>query len=193
VKDRFVMLVICGMVLLLWTGTSVTSLAGVATRGLRAIEPHMHLPSRMQASKSLGPATVEHVIAGDQIRLTDGRVVHLAQIDVPGRGQCGSGAATRSLARMLPPGSPVELQSEPAAASPDAQDRTVAYVVITRAGRAINLSMALVEAGFAAPALPAGQSGQYDPQLLRTAQRSRSAKRGLWSACKGIATRAAAQ
>lgn len=182
-KDRLVIVCIVVMGLLLWTGTSVTSLAGIAGRAVRAIQPHVHLPNSLRPSKSLGTATVERVSSGDQLRLTDGRTVRLAQIDTPDSGQCGAAAAKNRLARLLPPGSPIELQSEPANAARDAQGRTLAYVVVTRAGSAINLNLALVRAGLAQPLWESGNKGVYAAQLTRTAQRASAAGAGVWGAC----------
>ena len=80
-------------------------------------------------------ARVARVIDGDTIVLTDGAHVRLLQIDTPepGTSECYSRAAGRDLRRMLPVGSVVTLETDPALDQVDRYGRLLRYV--HRAGR----------------------------------------------------------
>ncbi len=126
-------------------------------------------------------ARVARVIDGDTIVLTDGAHVRLLQIDTPepGTSECYSRAAGRDLRRMLPVGSVVTLETDPALDQVDRYGRLLRYV--HRAGR--NLNLALVRDGSATVWFFDGDRGQYASALLTAAQSARRARRGLWGAC----------
>jgi micrococcal nuclease len=135
-------------------------------------------PSRAQTPEV---AIVASVRDGDTLRLRDGRVVRLLQIDAPelGSGQCYSLAARAALLRLTPSKSAVALQSDPALDETDRFGRLLRYV--SRFG--INVNLELVRRGAAAPYFQRGERGMYADALMQAARRAKSAKRGLWRAC----------
>jgi micrococcal nuclease len=124
--------------------------------------------------------TVASVHDGDTLRLTDGRRVRVVQIDAPELGpDCFGEQARRALARLVPPGTRVALDRDPALDSTDRYGRLLRYVSV--GGRDVGLD--LVAAGAAEPYFFHGKRGRHADQLLRAAKRARAAKRGLWAAC----------
>ena len=126
-------------------------------------------------------ARVERVIDGDTIVLVGGARVRLLQIDTPepGTTECYSRAAGRDLRRMLPAGTVVTLEADPALDRVDRYGRLLRYV--HHAGR--NLNLALVRDGSATVWFYDGERGRYATALLTAARIARSARRGLWGAC----------
>ena len=115
-----------------------------------------------------GAPTVVRVVDGDTLQVrTDAavRTVHLAGVDAPERGACGSVEAGRALARLLPRGARVRLQRD--AAAPGAR-----YVY--RRGRLVNA--ALLRDGVAKP----GDTGglREAPGTARRGTRGRAAAAG---------------
>ena len=131
------------------------------------------------------PAQVAGVVAsitdGDTLRLTSGARVRLLQIDTPelGTGECYSRAARTALLQRVPVGSRVALEADPALDRVDRFGRLLRYV---HRG-SMNVNLALVRAGAAAPYFFAGDRGRYASTLLAEAKRAQAAKRGLWRAC----------
>ena len=132
-------------------------------------------------ARPIAVARVARVIDGDTIVLTDGAHVRLLQIDTPepGTSECYSRAAGRDLRRLLPVGSIVTLEIDPALDQVDRYGRLLRYV--HRAGH--NLNLALVRDGSATVWFFDGDRGQYASALLTAAQSARHARRGLWGAC----------
>jgi micrococcal nuclease len=126
-------------------------------------------------------ARVARVIDGDTIVLANGAHVRLLQIDTPepGTSECYSRAAGRDLRRMLPVGSVVTLEADPALDRVDRYGRLLRYV--HRGGS--NLNLALVRDGSATVWFFDGDRGRYASALLAAAQSARHARRGLWGAC----------
>jgi micrococcal nuclease len=126
-------------------------------------------------------ARVARVIDGDTIVLANGAHVRLLQIDTPepGTSECYSRAAGRDLRRMLPVGSVVTLEADPALDRVDRYGRLLRYV--HRGGS--NLNLALVHDGSATVWFFDGDRGRYASALLAAAQSARHARRGLWGAC----------
>jgi micrococcal nuclease len=126
-------------------------------------------------------ARVARVIDGDTIVLANGAHVRLLQIDTPepGTSECYSRAAGRDLRRMLPVGSVVTLEADPALDRVDRYGRLLRYV--HRGGS--NLNLALVHDGSATVWFFDGDRGRYASALLAAAQAARHARRGLWGAC----------
>jgi micrococcal nuclease len=126
-------------------------------------------------------ARVARVIDGDTIVLTDGAHVRLLQIDTPepGTAECYSRAAGRDLRRMLPVGSVVTLETDPALDRVDRYGRLLRYVYRGTS----NLNLALVRDGSATVWFFDGDQGRYASALLAAARTAREARRGLWGAC----------
>ena len=82
---------------------------------------------------------------------------------------------------MLPPGTRVRLQPEPATDRVDGYGRLLRYVVRARDG--LNVNVRLVAVGAAAPYFYNHQRGRYANLLERLAKRARARKLGLWRAC----------
>jgi endonuclease YncB( thermonuclease family) len=131
------------------------------------------------------PATVARVLDGDTIVLADGRHVRLVQLDAPetDENECYAQEAKRTLRRLLPPGTHVSIETDPALDKHDIYGRTLAYV--QRNGTNINLE--LVRAGAASPYFFHGDRGRYALDFHRAAEQARQRRRGLWGACPGTA------
>lgn len=125
-------------------------------------------------------ATVEWVLDGDSLRLTDGRVVRLVQIDAPeARTDCFGREATRALVRQVRRGTQVTLERDAALDDLDAYDRLLRYVLVE--GRNVNLS--LVAEGAAVPYFFRNDRGRYAGELLTAARAARADGVGLWGVC----------
>lgn len=123
---------------------------------------------------------VERIADGDTLHLTDGRRVRLVQIDAPEpRSECWGREAAGELAALAPPGSEVGLARDPALDDRDRFGRLLRYVIA--AGLDVNL--ALVERGAAAPYFFRGDRGRHADELLDAAKAAEAANRGLWGAC----------
>jgi micrococcal nuclease len=128
-------------------------------------------------------ATVDRVLDGDTIVLRDGRHVRLVQLDAPeiDEHECYAQAATAALARLLPPGTRVEIETDALLDKVDRFGRTLAYV--RKDGDNVNLE--LVRVGAAAPWFFHGDRGRYAGEFLAAARAAEEHHRGLWSACPG--------
>jgi micrococcal nuclease len=125
-------------------------------------------------------AVVERVVDGDTISLVDGTRVRLVQIDTPEKGrECYGNEASELTRRLLPPGTKVRIEQDPALDQVDRYDRQLAYV--WKADEDINLT--LVEDGAAGVWFFDGDRGRYARQLLRAAEQARADQKGLWGAC----------
>ena len=126
-------------------------------------------------------ATVDRVLDGDTIVLRDGRHVRLVQLDAPetDENECYAQAAKATLARFLPPGAHVEIETDALLDKMDRFGRTLAYVWKNGA----NINLELVRAGAAAPWFFHGDRGRYASDFLAAAREARRRHRGLWSAC----------
>jgi endonuclease YncB( thermonuclease family) len=128
-------------------------------------------------------ANVAQVLDGDTIVLEDGRHVRLVQLDAPEthEGECYAQTAKRVLERLLPRGTAVRIETDPALDTVDRYGRTLAYV--ERNGT--NMNLELVRAGAASPYFFHGDRGRYATQLLQAAGKAEHESRGLWGACPG--------
>jgi micrococcal nuclease len=126
-------------------------------------------------------ATVKRVLDGDTIVLRDGRHVRLVQLDAPetDENECFAWAAKAVLARLLPPGAHVEIETDVLLDKVDRFGRTLAYVWTD----GTNVNLELVRAGAAAPWFFHGDKGRYAADFLAAAREARERNRGLWSAC----------
>ena len=130
------------------------------------------------------PARVAHVTDGDTIALAGGERVRLVQIDTPevyAGTECYGPQASAALRRLLPVGTEVRLVADPALDKVDRYDRLLRYVVRVRDG--LNVNVALVRAGAAAPYFYDGDRGRYASLLTKLALRARARHLGLWGAC----------
>ncbi len=135
------------------------------------------------AVAAAAPVTVAEVVAGDTVRLGDGRIVRLAGIEAPrlplgappgtpwpladaAKSVLESLLAGATVTVLAPPGAEVDRYGRPHASLRLADGRDVA--------------MALVGAGLARVRWGPGEAG-CAPKLLATEGPARAAKRGLWA------------
>ena len=128
---------------------------------------------------------VAEVADGDTLRLANGDVVRLVQIDAPerGDGECYATESRRSLASLVR-GQNVRLVVDPAVhvADEDKADRfgrLLRYVFVGE----LNVNVELVRRGAAAPWFFAGVRGRYATALVDAALAARERDVGLWHAC----------
>jgi endonuclease YncB( thermonuclease family) len=128
-----------------------------------------------------GDATVRAVIDGDTIVLTDARHVRLVQLDAPetDEGECYAWPAKRALERLIPAGTDIRLETDPALDQEDEFGRVLAYVHTN--GKNVNLE--LVRRGAASPWFYEGDRGRYAPEFLAAARAAKNKRRGLWRQC----------
>ncbi len=126
-------------------------------------------------------ATVAEVVDGDTLRLDDGRVVRLVQIDAPEPRdrECYGADATAALLELAPEGTEVTLVRDGVLDGVDRFDRLLRYVFVG----ARNLNLELVREGAAAPYFFDGDRGRYADRLLDAAEEARDEGAGLWGAC----------
>ncbi len=126
-------------------------------------------------------ATVAEVVDGDTLRLDDGRVVRLVQIDAPEPRdrECYGADATAALLELAPGGTEVTLVRDGVLDGVDRFDRLLRYVFVG----ARNLNLELVREGAAAPYFFDGDRGRYADRLLHAAEEARDEGAGLWGAC----------
>jgi micrococcal nuclease len=126
-------------------------------------------------------ATVERIIDGDTLVLRGGARVRLVQIDAPeAGGECYAAASTRELGRLAPPGRRVVLETDRRLDTVDRYERLLRYIHVGRT----NLNVELVRRGAATPWFYDGDRGRYASELLGAVRSARSARRGLWGACR---------
>lgn len=125
---------------------------------------------------------VQSVIDGDTVVLTDGRHVRLVQIDSPEVypvAECYGAAARSALRRLLPPGTTVRFDADPALDRVDRYGRPLGYLF----KGALNVNLELVRQGAATVYFYAHDRGRYADALLRAGTSARASRRGLWGAC----------
>jgi endonuclease YncB( thermonuclease family) len=127
--------------------------------------------------------TVERIVDGDTLVLTDERRVRLVQIDAPEDqdGECYAAEATEALEELVPAGTAAELEADPALDDVDRFGRLLRYVLRDEA----NANLELVRRGAAAPWFFDGDRGRYADELLDAAEAAQETARGLWGACPG--------
>jgi micrococcal nuclease len=125
-------------------------------------------------------AVVERVIDGDTIALVDGQRVRLVQIDTPEKGsECYGDASSAVTRRLLPPGTEIRIEQDPALDQVDRFGRKLAYV--WKGDEDVNVT--LVREGAAGVWFYGGRHGRHSGELLRAAERARAQEKGLWGAC----------
>jgi endonuclease YncB( thermonuclease family) len=110
---------------------------------------------------------VVSIADGDTLTVGGRTRVRLVQIDTP--------------ERLTPIGSTVTLEADPRLDQVDRYGRLLRYV---RRGT-LNVNIALVRAGAAAPYFYGGDRGRYSGRLLAEARQAKASRRGLWGACPG--------
>ena len=126
-------------------------------------------------------ATVERIVDGDTLVLRGGARVRLVQIDAPeAGGECYAAASARELARLAPPGAGVVLEADPPLDRVDRYGRLLRYIHTNR----VNVNIELVRRGAATPWFYGGERGRYAGALLGATSAARSARRGMWGACR---------
>ncbi len=149
---------------------------------IAALVAGLVLPALVGAART--QTTVTEVIDGDTIAVSGGPRVRFVQIDTPelGSGECYSRRAAKDLRRLIPVGTPVELQADARLDRVDRYGRLLRYVF--RGGTNVNLE--LVAQGDATVWFYGGARGRYADALLAAAARARREQRGLWGACSTV-------
>jgi micrococcal nuclease len=125
-------------------------------------------------------AVVARVIDGDTIELADGRRVRLVQIDTPEkRKECYGDEASELTRKLLPSGTHVRIEQDPALDQVDRFNRKLAYV--WKGDEDVNVT--LVREGAAGVWFYGGRRGRHSGELLRAVERARAQEKGLWGAC----------
>ena len=140
-------------------------------------------PAPPPASAKRASAVVGRVIDGDTIELKNGKHVRLVQIDSPelGDDECFAQKSTTILSAILPAGTRVKLEADPALDNEDGSGRLLRYV---HKGKK-NVNIVLVRRGAATVWLYEGDRGAYAKRLLKRSEEAMNASRGLWGACPG--------
>jgi endonuclease YncB( thermonuclease family) len=130
-----------------------------------------------------GAQTVERVVDGDTIQLTNGDSVRLVQIDTPelDSGECYAQQARTALLRLVPEGSAVRLERDPRLDDVDRFGRLLRYIRF----RGTNINLEVVRRGAAAPYFYRGDRGRFADQFLMAARAAKRHHRGLWGSCPG--------
>ena len=147
---------------------------------------------------------VASTMAGHVTRVVDGDTIHvsvrgfdttvrLIGIDTPETKdpgapvQCFGPAASERTERILPPGEPVRLVTDPTQDTRDRYGRLLAYVYRPgRHGATGSVNYALVATGYAKAYVYGGAPFEYSRPFLRAQSRARSGARGLWGPpCRG--------
>jgi micrococcal nuclease len=155
------------------TGASFLAAAGMLALALSPL-------TTAEALRSEGPVAVAEVLAGDLVRLSDGRAVRLAGIRVPAADAGQPGAerfaeqARAELIRLLD-GQTVRLA--PADAGHDRYGRLVAQI---ERSDGLWLQGALLEQGLAQVQTRPGEAARA-AEMLVLEQAARAAGRGLWA------------
>src|SRR6188768_4055342 len=146
------------------------ALAALAVVGVALVAAHLS-----GAAPVVEGGVVASVFDGDTLALTDGRRVRLLQIDTPelGTGECYSRAARTALVALVPLGSRISLEADPALDRTDRYGRLLRYV---RRG-AVNVNLELVRRGAAAPYFYGSDEGRYSASLLAAARGAKAARR----------------
>jgi micrococcal nuclease len=138
-----------------------------------------------------GGARVVRVVDGDTLRVSlDGRSrsVRLLGIDTPETHrpgtpvECGGPQATAHMELLAPPGTRVQLVSDPGQDRVDRYGRLLAYVRLP-SGRLAE--EAQLEAGWASVYVYAGRPVSLYPSFRRAQEAARLRHSGVWGACGG--------
>jgi endonuclease YncB( thermonuclease family) len=152
-------------------------LASLVLLGLSAL--NAALPGTAASDRAI----VSKIIDGDTLRVRAGRTIRLLQIDAPepGSSECYATSAAAELRKLAPVGATVTLRADPVLDDHDQYGRLLRYVV----RRSVNVNIALVRRGAAAPWFYRHERGRHASALLSAATAAISERRGLWRACPG--------
>ena len=154
-------------------GTGASFLAAAGMFAL-ALSP----PAAAEALRSEGPVAVAEVLAGDLLRLSDGRAVRLAGIRVPAAEHAGAQPiaqrARAELIRLL------DGQTFRLALAEAAYDRYGRLVAHLERSDGLWLQGALLEQGLAQVQTRPGEAARA-AEMLALEQAARAAGRGLWA------------
>jgi micrococcal nuclease len=137
------------------------------------------------------PAVVVRPVDGDTlVARAHGRrfYVRLLGIDTPETHrpgtpvECGGPQASRAMAELAPPGTPVRLENDPTQDRVDRYGRMLAYVWLP-GGRLLESEQ--LEAGWATTYVYAGRPVSLFSRLAKAAAHARAARRGVWAECGG--------
>ncbi|HWB72117.1 MAG TPA: thermonuclease family protein [Egibacteraceae bacterium] len=129
-------------------------------------------------------ASVTRVVDGDTLVVAGGERVRLIGVDAPesvkphSPVECYGREASRHLALLLPPGTPVRLEAD--VEPRDRYGRMLAYVY--RVGDGLFVNAAMVRDGYAQP-LSIPPNVAHADEFVALARQARQTNRGLWSAC----------
>jgi micrococcal nuclease len=138
-----------------------------------------------------GGARVERVVDGDTLRVSIGghsRAVRLLGIDTPETHrpgtpiECGGPQATANMRALAPPGTRVQLVSDPGQDRVDRYGRLLAYVRLP-SGRFAE--EAQLDAGWATVYVYGGKPVSLYPRFRRDQAAARVRGRGVWGRCGG--------
>ena len=125
-------------------------------------------------------ARVASVRDGDTVLLTSGVRVRLLQVDAPELGvECYGDEALAALARLVPAGSRLRLDTDSVLDRVDRHGRLLRYLYV----REIAVNVELVRLGAAAPYFYRGVRGEHADELLAAAHDAQARRLGLWRAC----------
>lgn len=125
-------------------------------------------------------AVVARVVDGDTIELVGGQRVRLVQIDTPEKNkECYGNDASALTRRLIPPGTRVRIEQDPALDQVDRYQRKLAYV--WKGDEDVNVT--LVREGAAGVWFYRGRRGRHANELLQAVEQARAQNKGLWSAC----------
>jgi endonuclease YncB( thermonuclease family) len=127
-----------------------------------------------------GPLSVAEVLAGDQLRLADGRIVRLAGIRVPAADNGKSGAARFAEKARLELGALLDGQLVTLALAEAPQDRYGRLVAQLERADGLWLQGALLERGLVQVHTRPGEAARAEA-MLALEQTARAARRGLWA------------
>lgn len=146
-------------------------------------------------------ATMVHAVDGDTVRVRArgfDTTVRLVGIDTPETKrpgypvQCGGPAASAETARLLPPGTPVRVVSDPSQDARDRYGRFLGYMYVgAGAGARGSVNFRLVATGFAkAYVYDSSAPFRYTGPFLGAEIRAKRLHRGVWGPpCNGDTTR----
>jgi endonuclease YncB( thermonuclease family) len=158
-----------------------------AETGGEAGEPQPASAPRKRKTKKPKRVEVEvtRVVDGDTIDVSSGKRVRLVQIDTPeAGGECYGAEAAAELGRLLPVGTRVALERDPALDNADRYGRLLRYVFKD----GTNVNLVLVRRGAASVWFYDGERGRYADQLHAAAEKASRQGRGAWGACRAKLT-----
>jgi endonuclease YncB( thermonuclease family) len=146
-----------------------------------ALAVALAFPLGCDGTPTSGNGTVRTVVDGDTIVLTDARHVRLVQLDAPetNEGECYAWPAKRALEALIPGGTHIRVETDPALDQEDEFGRVLAYVHTD----GTNVNLDLVRRGAAAPWFYDGDRGRHATELLAAARDAKRRRRGLWRTC----------